>query len=260
MLLCMLVSTSHFALQELSPTDSVDHRIWIASQLSLNVKCKPLCRAWMLGPCWKFEAHVRPSLGPIWGQLKPMLGASIAPLSQSAFFGPMSARGFSATSETLFSIPWGHFAALSSQSIKKTTSFLKLCSVHLRAPLAMAYRIGVLPAVLLFFGAWLTFSAANLRSPRSLRGFRCGPLQVAKVQAALPPEELEDFASQGIKGIRGNDQASSHGFHKTQSVGQLLLLDCALLAAAFFINLKCARKLQGVVIPESFLGRMFLWI
>eukprot|EP00438_Fugacium_kawagutii_P028958 Skav210519 [mRNA] locus=scaffold3045:139217:139594:+ [translate_table: standard] len=125
----------------------------------------------------------------------------------------------------------------------------------------MAHRIGVLPAVLLFFGAWLTFSAANLRSSRSLRGFRCGPLQVAKVQAALPPEELEDFASKGIKGIGGHDQqASSESFHKTPSVGQLLFLDCALLAAAFFINLKCARKLQGVVIPEAFWGRMFLWI
>lgn len=125
----------------------------------------------------------------------------------------------------------------------------------------MAYRIGVLPAVLLFFGAWLTFSA-NLRSSRSLRGFRCGPLQVAKVQAALPPEELEDFASKTIKeikGIRGHDQQASSHFHKTQSVGQVLFLDCALLAAAFFINLKCARKLQGVV-PEAFWGRIFLWI
>lgn len=128
----------------------------------------------------------------------------------------------------------------------------------------MARRIGALPAVLLFFGA-LTFSATELRGlNRNFQGFRCAPLttltilKVAKMQAALPPEELEDFARKGHDGGHGQD-SSSGGFRKTP-VGQLLFLDAALLAAAFFINLKCARKLHGVLIPEAFWGRLFIWV
>ncbi len=43
-------------------------------------------------------------------------------------------------------------------------------------------------------------------------------------------------------------------------VRQLILLDGVLLAAAFFINLKCARKLHGMLSPEAFWGRLFVWI
>mmetsp|Transcript_54600 Transcript_54600/g.66993 ORF Transcript_54600/g.66993 Transcript_54600/m.66993 type:complete len:118 (-) Transcript_54600:25-378(-) len=113
-------------------------------------------------------------------------------------------------------------------------------------------RIGVLPTMLLLCGASLAFSATKaveLRPSRSLRGFQCGPLKVAKMEAA-PPEELEDFEKRNV--VRD--------FPKKAPVGQLLFLDCVLLAAAFFINLKCARKLQGVLHPEAFWGRLFVWI
>ena len=43
-------------------------------------------------------------------------------------------------------------------------------------------------------------------------------------------------------------------------VRQLILLDGVLLAAAFIINLKCARKLHGMLSPEAFWGRLFVWI
>ena len=125
----------------------------------------------------------------------------------------------------------------------------------------MVRRIGALPAVLLFFGAWLTFSATELRSLRNFQGFRCAPLttlKVAKMKSALPPEELEAFAIKGHD--REHEQNSSSGGLRKTPVGQLLFLDAALLAAAFFINLKCARKLHGVLIPEAFWGRLFIWV
>ena len=112
----------------------------------------------------------------------------------------------------------------------------------------------MLPAVLLFFGA-LTFSAklhpVELRSVRNVQGLRCPPLKVAQMQTA--PE-----MAQSPLDLEGHGSASG-GFRKT-SVGQLLFLDAALLAAAFFINLKCARKLQGMLIPDAFWGRLFIWV
>lgn len=106
----------------------------------------------------------------------------------------------------------------------------------------MVSRIGVLPAVLLLGMCAWTFSAP--RTP-NLRSHAFRPL---KVTMKIEPPQERQFEVIGGEGSR------------KPPVRQLILLDGVLLAAAFIINLKCARKLHGMLSPEAFWGRLFVWI
>lgn len=73
------------------------------------------------------------------------------------------------------------------------------------------------------------------------RGVLTG-LQVTKVQTSVPAIHHE------------------HVQAPKTPVAQIILLDGVLLLTAFVVNLKCANRLRGVLSPEVFWGRLFVWI
>ena len=104
--------------------------------------------------------------------------------------------------------------------------------------------------MLLFFCmcGWWNFSGP--RAPANLKG-RHGTFRPLKVTMKIEPPQERKFEVFGGEGRKEG---------RKPPVRQLILLDGVLLAAAFFINLKCARKLHGMLSPEAFWGRLFVWI